>query len=172
MHAPLTPLAATQGLLLCVYRMVKSVSEGTFAEVRVWLYYRDGETLAIKVLIADSYVLNSEFGVRGGREEGRGGRGGVSEEEIKEGTWLIICFATTHPHVSVYIIYGRDCEGQGQDERPLALAGSCYTMYMYMYVCLTVAETLSQSVRKLDIPCPIREPAALRKYDIVHIVKP
>ena len=47
-------------LTLCVYRMVKSVSEGTFAEVHV---YRDGETLAIKVLIADSYLLNSEFGV-------------------------------------------------------------------------------------------------------------
>ena len=45
-------------LTLCVYRMVKSVSEGTFAEVHV---YRDWETLAIKVLIADSYLLNSEF---------------------------------------------------------------------------------------------------------------
>ena len=46
----------TQGLLLCVCRMVKSVSklgEGTFAEVFGYTTEM-GETLAIKVLIADS----------------------------------------------------------------------------------------------------------------------
>ena len=47
-----------------MYRMVSvsKLGEGTIAEVLAVLQ-RLGETLAIKVLIADSYVLNSEFGV-------------------------------------------------------------------------------------------------------------
>ena len=47
-----------------MYRMVSvsKLGEGTFAEV-FGCTTEMGETLAIKVLIADSYVLNSEFGV-------------------------------------------------------------------------------------------------------------